>query len=215
MQRGVRVRRARQRHLRDVVLPRRRHPPRGGCLHLRGRNRAFRKPRRKARFAAHQTAELSGRDRRLYGEPTVVNNVETVSSLPWIVVNGGAAFAHARRGFLGGHAGFALSGHVEHPGWYEIEMSKTTFAISSTTQPLAAASGRPRVEGLHPGRRLGAVVGPDHVDLGLDQDAVGKAGSMLGSGSVVVIDDTTCVVRAAWRMAPLPPRVLRPMHAVS
>ena len=137
----------------------------------------------------------------LYGEPTVVNNVETVSSLPWIVLNGGAAFAALGEGSSAGTRVFALSGRVERVGWYEIEMSKTTFRDLIYDPSLGG--------GIKDGRELKAFIpggvsapwfGPDQLDLGLDQDAVGKAGSMLGSGSVVVMDDTTCVVRAAWRI---------------
>ncbi|MGB9113219.1 MAG: NADH-quinone oxidoreductase subunit NuoF [Acidimicrobiales bacterium] len=137
----------------------------------------------------------------LYGEPTVVNNVETVSSLPWIVVNGGAAFAALGEGSSAGTRVFALSGRVEHPGWYEIEMSKTTFRdlIYDPTLGGGVRDGR-ELKAFIPGGVSAPWFGPDHVDLGLDQDAVGKAGSMLGSGSVVVMDDATCVVRAAWRI---------------
>jgi NADH-quinone oxidoreductase subunit F len=137
----------------------------------------------------------------LYGEPTVVNNVETVSSLPWIVLNGGAAFAALGEGSSAGTRLFALSGRVERPGWYELEMSKTTFRDLIYDPSLGG--------GIKDGRELKAIIpggvsapwfGPDKVDLGLDQDAVAKAGSMLGSGSVVAMDDQTCVVRAAWRI---------------
>ena len=137
----------------------------------------------------------------LYGEPTVVNNVETVSSLPWIVLNGGAAFAALGAGSSAGTRVFALSGRVVRPGWYELEMSKTTFRQLIFDPELGG--------GIQDGRQLKAFIpggvsapwfGPEHLDLGLDQDAVGQAGSMLGSGSIVVMDDTTCVVRAAWRI---------------
>src|SRR5271163_4225121 len=63
----------------------------------------------------------------LYGEPTVVNNIETVSNLPWIVENGGEAFAALGEGSSTGTRLFALSGRVNRPGWYELEMAKTTF----------------------------------------------------------------------------------------
>ncbi len=63
----------------------------------------------------------------LYGEPTVVNNIETMSNLPWIVENGGEAFAALGEGSSTGTRLFALSGRVNRPGWYELEMSKTTF----------------------------------------------------------------------------------------
>jgi NADH-quinone oxidoreductase subunit F len=137
----------------------------------------------------------------LYGEPTVVNNVETMSNLPWIVLNGGAAFAALGEGSSAGTRLFALSGHVNRPGWYELEMSKTTFRDLIYDPSLGG--------GIRNGNELKAFIPggvsapwffPEHLDMGLDQDAVGKAGSMLGSGSIVVMDDTTCVVRAAWRI---------------
>ncbi|MGO9558191.1 MAG: NADH-quinone oxidoreductase subunit NuoF [Acidimicrobiales bacterium] len=137
----------------------------------------------------------------LYGQPTVVNNVETMSNLPWIVINGGAAFAALGEGSSTGTRLFALSGHVEQPGWYELEMAKTTFRDLIYDQSLGG--------GIRYGRELKAFVPggvsapwffPEHLDIGLDQEAVGKAGSMLGSGSIVVMDETTCVVRAAWRI---------------
>jgi NADH-quinone oxidoreductase subunit F len=137
----------------------------------------------------------------LYGEPTVVNNTETIANLPWIVQHGGKAFAALGEGSSTGTRIFALSGHVRRPGNYEVEMAKTTFRDLIFAPVLGG--------GMRHGRQLKAFIpggvsapwfGPDQVELPLDQDAVGKAGSMLGSGSVVVMDDQTCVVRAAWRI---------------
>ncbi len=137
----------------------------------------------------------------LYGAPTVVNNVETMSNLPWIVVHGGAAFAALGEGRSTGTRLFALAGHVNRPGVYELEMVKTTFADLIHAPVLGA--------GIRHGRQLKAFIpggvsapwfGPDQVDLPLGQDEVAQAGSMLGSGSIVVMDDRTCVVRAAWRI---------------
>ncbi len=77
----------------------------------------------------------------LYGEPTVVNNVETMSNLPWIVRHGGAAFAGLGEGRSTGTRLFALAGHVNHPGVYELEMVKTTFAdLIHASRRSAAAS---------------------------------------------------------------------------
>ncbi|MGH9067502.1 MAG: complex I 51 kDa subunit family protein, partial [Acidimicrobiales bacterium] len=137
----------------------------------------------------------------LYGEPTVVNNVETMSNIPWIVLHGGDAFAALGEGSSTGTRLFALSGHVRRPGNYEVEMSKTTFS-DLIHAPVYG-------QGMRPGRTLKAFIpggasspwfGPDQVDLRLDQNLVGQAGSMLGSGSIVVMDDSDCVVRAAWRI---------------
>jgi NADH-quinone oxidoreductase subunit F len=138
----------------------------------------------------------------LYGEPTVVNNVETMSNLPWIILNGGAAFAALGQGSSTGTRLFALSGHVQRPGWYELEMSKTTFRDLIYAPVLGGGirNGN-EIKAFIPGGVSAPWFGPEHLDMGLDQDAVGKAGSMLGSGSIVVMDDTTCVVRAAWRIA--------------
>jgi NADH-quinone oxidoreductase subunit F len=137
----------------------------------------------------------------LYGEPTVVNNIETVSNLPWIVENGGEAFAALGEGSSTGTRLFALSGRVNRPGWYELEMSKTTFRDLIFDESLGGGvPGGGGVKAFIPGGVSAPWFGPDQLDLGLDQDAVGKAGSMLGSGSVVVMDDSTCVVRAAWRI---------------
>ncbi len=138
----------------------------------------------------------------LYGEPTVVNNVETMSNIPWIVRNGGAAFAALGQGSSTGTRLFALSGHVERPGWYETEMSKTTFRDLIYDPKLGGGVRRGRaLKAFIPGGVSAPWFFPEHLDMGLDQDAVGKAGSMLGSGSVVVMDETTCAVRAAWRIS--------------
>ncbi len=137
----------------------------------------------------------------LYGQPTVVNNVETMANLPWIVLHGGAAFASLGAGRSTGTRMFALSGHVRRPGVYEVEMVKTTFRDLIFSEQLG--------QGLREGRTVKAFVpggvsapwfGPEQLDLPLGQDEVGAAGSMLGSGSVVVMDSSTCAVRAAWRI---------------
>jgi len=137
----------------------------------------------------------------LYGEPTVVNNVETMSNLPWIILNGGEAFAALGQGSSAGTRLFALSGRVKHPGWYELEMSKTTFRDLIYDKNLGQGiTEDKKIKAFIPGGVSAPWFFEEHLDLGLDQDAVAKAGSMLGSGSVVVMDETTCVVRAAWRI---------------
>jgi NADH-quinone oxidoreductase subunit F len=137
----------------------------------------------------------------LYGEPTIVNNVETMSSLPWIINNGGAAFAALGAETSTGTRMFALAGDVVRPGNYEIELHKPTFRDLIYSPELGG--------GIRPGGTLRAIVpggtssfwiGPERLDLQLDQQAVAAAGTMLGSGSVVVMDDSRCMVRAAWRI---------------
>lgn len=138
----------------------------------------------------------------LYGEPTIVNNVETVSNLPWIVQHGGEAFKALGQGRSTGTRFFALSGQVNRPGPYEVEMTKITFRD--------LIYGNDYGQGLQSGRELLAFIPggvsapwffPEHLDIALGQDEVAQAGSMLGSGSVIVMDDSSCPVRSAWRIA--------------
>jgi NADH-quinone oxidoreductase subunit F len=137
----------------------------------------------------------------LYGQPTVVNNVETFSNLPWIILNGGQAFSALGGGRSAGTRLFALSGPVRKPGVYEIEMVKTTFRDLIYAPVLGGGiKGDRDLKAFIPGGVSAPWFGPDKVDLPLGQDEVGDAGSMLGSGSIVVMDSTTCVVRAAWRI---------------
>jgi NADH-quinone oxidoreductase subunit F len=137
----------------------------------------------------------------LYGAPTVVNNVETVSNLPWITLNGGSAFAAMGAGRSTGTRIFSLSGRVNRPGNYEVEMAKTTFRDLFYDPRLGGGIVDDKtLKAFIPGGASAPWFGPDKVDMPLDQDEVGKAGSMLGSGPVVAMDETTCMVRAAWRI---------------
>ncbi len=137
----------------------------------------------------------------LYRAPTIVNNVETLSNLPWVVQHGGAAFAALGDGRSTGTRIFSLSGHVKRPANYEIEMSKTTF-YDLIYDPALGGGIREdnQLKAFVPGGVSAPWFNHEQLELGLDQDAVGKAGSMLGSGSVVVMDETTCMVRAALRI---------------
>ncbi len=137
----------------------------------------------------------------VYGEPTVVNNVETMANLPWIVLNGGAAFAALGEGTSTGTRLFALSGHVIRPGNYELEMARSTFADLIFDPDLGGGvrDGN-QVKAVIPGGASAPWIGPDQLDLPLAQDDVANAGTMLGSGSVIVIDDRFCAVRASWRI---------------
>jgi NADH-quinone oxidoreductase subunit F len=137
----------------------------------------------------------------LYGQPTVVNNVETMSNLPWIVLNGGAAFAALGGGRSAGTRLFALAGRVYNPGVFELEMVKTTFHDLIFAPVLGGGIPHGReLKAFIPGGVSAPWFGPDQVELPLGQDEVAEAGSMLGSGSIVVMDDHTCSVRAAWRI---------------
>ncbi len=135
----------------------------------------------------------------LYGRPTTINNTETFASLPPIVRNGADWFLALGKPNNGGPKVFSVSGHVEKPGNYEVRLG-TPF------KDLLAQAG-----GVRGGRKLKAVIpggssmpvlpGDTMLGLTMDFDALQKAGSGLGSGAVVVMDETTCMVRACRRIA--------------
>jgi len=135
----------------------------------------------------------------LYGKPTTINNTETFASVPAIVRNGAEWFLNLGKPNNGGSKIFSVSGHVQKPGNYEIRMG-TPF-----TELLEMAGG------LAPGRKLKGVIpggssmpvlpGETMMGLTMDYDSIQKAGSGLGSGAVIVMDDTTCMVRACQRIA--------------
>jgi len=137
----------------------------------------------------------------LYGEPTVVNNVETMSNLPWIILNGASAFTALGEGRSTGTRLFALAGHVRNPGVYELEMVKTTFRDLIYAPVLGGGilHGN-ELKAFVPGGVSAPWLGPEHLDVPLGQDEVAACDTMLGSGSIVVMDHTTCAVRAAWRI---------------
>ena len=135
----------------------------------------------------------------LYGKPTTINNTETFSSVPFILRDGGQTFADIGIEKAGGTKLFSISGHVERPGNYEIPLG-TPFA------ELLAMAG-----GVRGGKKLKAVIPggssapvlPAEIMMGLnmDYDSIAKAGSMLGSGAVIVMDEDVCMVKALERLS--------------
>jgi len=135
----------------------------------------------------------------LYGKPTTINNTETLASIPWIMRHGGQAFLELGKPNNGGSKIFSISGHVNKPGNYEIPLG-TPFA------DLLEMAG-----GVRTGHQLKAVIPggssapvlPAEVMMActLDFDSIAKAGSMLGSGAVIVMDDSVCMVKALERLA--------------
>jgi NADH-quinone oxidoreductase subunit F len=135
----------------------------------------------------------------LYQKPTIVNNVETLANLPHILAMGADAYKAL------GHAGdtgtflFSVSGHVQRPGNYELPHGITWRELIYDVAG-GPRNGRSLKCWIPGGASAPWFVPQDHLDLEITKDATGKAGSMLGSGAVVVMDDTTCVVRAAERV---------------
>jgi NADH-quinone oxidoreductase subunit F len=135
----------------------------------------------------------------LYGKPTTINNTETFAAVPWIIRNGGAAYLACGKPNNGGTKIYSVSGDVELPGNYEVPMG-TPFA------KLLELAG-----GVRSGRTLKAVIpggssspilpGAMMMDLTMDYDAIAKAGSMLGSGAVIVLDDSRCMVKSLQRLS--------------
>jgi NADH-quinone oxidoreductase subunit F len=137
----------------------------------------------------------------LYLQPTVVNNVETLSNLPWIVLNGGGAFVGLGAERSTGTRLFAVSGHVNTPGVFEVEFGTTTFRdlLYDKRYGGGIRHGN-QLKAFIPGGASAPWFFEEHVDLPLEAGAVGAAGSMLGSGAIVVMDETTNAVKAAWRV---------------
>ncbi len=137
----------------------------------------------------------------LYMQPTVVNNVETLSNLPWVLSQGATQFSALGAESARGTRMFAVSGHVKNPGVYEVEFGVTTFRdlIYAPVYGGGIRVGR-ALKAFIPGGASAPWFYEEHLDLALEPGVVGQAGSMLGSGAVVVMDETTDVVKAAWRL---------------
>jgi NADH-quinone oxidoreductase subunit F len=138
----------------------------------------------------------------LYGAPTVVNNIETLSNLPWVMRNGSDAFAALGEGRSRGTKILALSGHVRRPGNYELEFAKVSFRELIYDPALGGGIRDDRaLKAFIPGGVSAPWFGADHLDVSLANEKIAEAGSMAGSGAVTVMDETTCVVRAVWRIS--------------
>jgi NADH-quinone oxidoreductase subunit F len=134
----------------------------------------------------------------LYSKPTIVNNVETLANVPWMVANGGAAYNALGPDGSKGTRLFSLSGHVNRPGNYEVVMGMTWREFIYDI-----GGGIPNGRALKtwiPGGASAPWFVEEHLDTLVTIDDVGRHRSMLGSGAVVVMDDTTCVVKAAQRV---------------
>jgi NADH-quinone oxidoreductase subunit F len=132
----------------------------------------------------------------LYGRPTIVNNVETLANIPWIVTNGGAAYDGIGPEGSRGTRMFSLSGHIERPGNYEIVMGVSWRDLIYDVGG-GVRDGRDLKAWIPGGASAPWFVPALHLDTPVTNDDVARLGSMLGSGAVVVMDETTNVVAAA------------------
>lgn len=135
----------------------------------------------------------------LYGKPTTINNTETFASIPYIIREGGEAFLNLGKPNNGGTKLFSVSGHVNRPGNYEIPLG-TPF--STLLEMAGGMRGGRKLKAVIPGGSSAPVL-PANImmDCTMDYDAIAKAGSMLGSGAVIVMDETTCMVKALERLS--------------
>ncbi|OYT93651.1 MAG: NADH-quinone oxidoreductase subunit F [Burkholderiales bacterium PBB3] len=135
----------------------------------------------------------------LYGKPTTINNTETFAAVPWIIRNGGQAYLECGKPNNGGTKIYSISGDVERPGNYEIPMG-TPFA--KLLELAGGVRGGRTLKAVIPGGSSSPVLPASiMMECTMDYDSIAKAGSMLGSGAVIVMDDTRCMVKALQRLS--------------
>ena len=132
----------------------------------------------------------------LYACPTVINNVESIASVPSIVAHGAAWFAGMGTEKSKGFGIFSLSGHVTTPGQYEAPLGVTLRTLLDLAGGVRAGH---RLKFWTPGGSSTPIFTDEHLDVPLDFESVGAAGSMLGTRALQIFDETTCVVRAVLR----------------
>ena len=137
----------------------------------------------------------------LYGQPTIVNNVETLANLPWIVERGHEDYIAMGAENSKGTRVFAVSGHVNNPGVFEVEFGTTTFRdiIEGADYAGGVRDGK-KLKGFVPGGASAPWFFEEHLDMPLEKVAVDQAGSMLGSGAIVVMDEDTDMVKACHNL---------------
>ena len=135
----------------------------------------------------------------MYGKPTTINNTETFAAVPWIIRNGGAAYLACGKPNNGGTKIYSVSGDVEKPGNYEVPMG-TPFA--TLLELAGGVKGGKKLKAVIPGGSSAPVL-PAAVmmECTMDYDSIAKAGSMLGSGAVIVMDETRCMVKSLLRLS--------------
>ncbi|MCK4846106.1 MAG: NADH-quinone oxidoreductase subunit NuoF [Deltaproteobacteria bacterium] len=144
-------------------------------------------PKKKPPFPA-----LSG----LYSKPTIINNVETLACVPPIIAKGVEWFTSMGPEKSPGPKIFCVSGHVEKPGLYELPMGTTLREI--IFDHCGGIKDGKNFKAVIPGGVSAPLFKEDNLDISMDFDSVMAAGSMLGSGAVIVMDETTCMVKSAY-----------------
>jgi NADH-quinone oxidoreductase subunit F len=136
----------------------------------------------------------------LYGCPSAVNNVETLCNVPLIIERGPEWFASLGPEKNGGPKLFCVSGHVNKPGVFEASMNVTLKDLIYDAAFAGGIRGGHALKAVIPGGSSVPVLLPDQIDIPASFDGIAKAGSMLGSAGIIVMDETTCMVWAAQNL---------------
>ena len=186
------------------------------CTPARAPTSAARRRRCSTRWRASAASPGSSRRSRRWRActpcPTVVNNVESIATVPYILQHGAEEFAAYGTERSKGFGIFSLSGHVTRPGQYEAPLGTTLRELLELAGGIRAGH---RLKFWTPGGSSTPLFTDEHLDVPLDYESVAKAGSMLGTRSVQLFDETTCVVRVVLRWIEFyRARVVRQVHAV-
>jgi NADH-quinone oxidoreductase subunit F len=135
----------------------------------------------------------------LYGMPTTINNTETFAAVPYVLNMGAEAYLELGKANNGGTKLLSVSGHVNKPGNYEVPLG-TPFA--TLLEMAGGIRGGRKLKACIPGGSSAPVVPANVImDCTMDYDSISKAGSMLGSGAVIIMDESTCMVKALERLS--------------
>jgi NADH-quinone oxidoreductase subunit F len=135
----------------------------------------------------------------VYGKPTTINNTETFAAVPWIILNGGEKYLELGRPNNGGTKLFSVSGDVEVPGNFEVRLG---LPFAKLLEMAGGMRGGRKLKACIPGgSSMPVLPGDIMMKTDMDYDSIAKAGSMLGSGAVIIMDDTRCMVRCLERLS--------------
>ncbi len=135
----------------------------------------------------------------VFGKPTTVNNVETIACVPEIIRKGADWFLTIGPDKNNGTKIYAVSGHVNNPGVFELPMGTPLREI--IFEHAGGIIGGKKLKAVIPGGSSAPVLGPEHLDVPMDFDSLKNVGSMLGSGAIIVMSEDTCIVEAFTRLA--------------
>ncbi len=134
----------------------------------------------------------------LYGKPTTINNTETFAAVPWIINNGGQSYLERGKPNNGGTKLFSVVGDVERPGNYEVPLGLPFAQLLEMAGGVRSGALKAVIPGGSSAPVLPAKI---MMDCTMDYDSIAKAGSMLGSGAVIVMNDTRCMVKSLLRLS--------------